>query len=184
MVMSGIVGNSSISSFIVGGANLTDPQVFHDNFFQGTFKVEILYGYVMFDKMLFKTNKASTWRRLKFNANVPSGTSLKLSVLKANGDIIADNITTSPYDISNLVGTYTGNLKIKAEFVGTDVSPILYDVSLGYKPARLGDWTGDRNVEFIDNLNNIFEDPIINDKFISIVSSAAINFSTKEVSLK
>lgn len=183
-MISGIVGDSSLASLIVGGGPSIGPVVYHDNFYQGTFKVEILEGYIILDKMIFKTNRPNTWRRLNFSADVPSGTSLKLSILKANGDVVADNITSSPYDVCADVGSYTGKLKIKAEFVGTNVSPKLYDVSLGFKPARLGDWTGDRIAEFIDNLNNIFEEPLINDKFISPVTSAVIDLNNNEVSLK
>jgi len=182
-MISGIVGDSSLASFILGGQTYSGPVQFHNDFYQGTFMAEIRQGYVLLDKLLFKTNRPNTWRRFRFDADVPSGTTLKLSVLKANDDVLVEDITND-YDICNDVGAYTGNLKIKAEFTGTNVSPKLYDVSIGFKPARLGDWTGDRTAEFVDNTNNIFVEPIKNDKFISIISSAMIDYATSEVSLK
>jgi len=182
-MISGVVGDSSLASLIVGGGASIGPVVYHDNFYQGTFKVEILEGYIILDKLLFKTNRPNTWRRLNFTADIPSGTSLKFSILDADDDVIVEDIPNG-YDICNDVGSYTGNLKIKAELTGTNVSPKLYDVSVGYKPARLGDWTGDRIAEFIENLNNVFVENITNDKFFSPVSSAIINTTTNEVSLK
>lgn len=168
MALNGIVGQSPVGEFLVGGAAISFYSANAQFFAQQVVQNDYFY----FDSYRAHTNKLSTWRKVTWDEVTPVGTSVFVSVLDENNNVLLANIASGT-DISSIGGSYIGPIKVKVTVTANTSSASVDNLRVGFKPARLGDWRGDRTLILAENFGNVFEDPVSSNKYLDTLNSTA-----------